>query len=55
MVISRSFLPLSKIEKLLYEKSLLHVSHDFKWSLIAEDELPCSFTLVAKCLMVLPI
>ena len=54
---SKSFLPESIIEKLSHEKFNLHVSHDDKWLDTAEGEgeVPCSFTLVARCRIVLPI
>ena len=50
-------LPESIIEKLSYEKFNLHVSHDVKWLDTAEfeGEVPCSFTLVARCRIVLPV
>ena len=38
----------------VHEKLDLHVSHDDKWLDTAEGEVPCSFTLVARCQIVLP-
>ena len=56
IVTSKSFLPELIIEKLSHEKFNLHVSHEVKWLDTAEfeGEVPCSFTLVARCRIVLP-
>ena len=53
MLTSKSLLAESITLKLLHES--LQVVHDDKCSLIAEDEVACSLTLVAKYRIVLPI
>ena len=55
MLTSKSLLAESITLKLLHELLSLQVVHDDKCSLIAEGEVVCSLTLVAKCRIVLPI
>ena len=57
MVVSKSFLAVSTILNEVTEKFDWQDGQEDKWSRMAEMDVKwaCSFTLVAKCRMVLPI